>query len=138
VQKPPPLVLLSYRLLGWRVGPAYREWVHDDITRRGWVVRQGLPVLAAVLAVGGLVTAAVGGSGNRLLALVVVLAGGGLALRTSLQERALRQQGLDAGGRPTASWYDDDTARARRNALGAVSTVVLVGAALTILALRSR
>ena len=41
MQKPPPLVVLAYRFLGWRVGPAHREWVHDDITRRGWLVRQG-------------------------------------------------------------------------------------------------
>jgi hypothetical protein len=136
--KPPPLVVLAYRFLGWRVGPDHREWVHDDITRRGWVLRQGAPVLAAVLLLGGLITAALDASTDRVLSLVVVLAGVGLFLRRSLQERALRQQGLDAAGNPAADWYDDDRARLQRNALSAVSTVVLVVGGLVLLALRSR
>ena len=130
--------MLAYRFLGWRVGPAHREWVHDDITRSGWLVRQGTPVIAVLLGLGGTITALVGGSGNRLLALRVVLTGVGLFLRSSLQERALRQQGLDAAGNPAASWYDDDAARLQRNVISAVSTVVLVVAGLWILALRSR
>jgi hypothetical protein len=138
VPRPPAHLVLAYRLLGWRLGPAYREWVHDDLTRAGWLLRQGVPVLAAVLALGGTITASVGGTGDRLLSLLVVLTGVGLFLRTSLRERALRQQGIDAAGNPTAPWYADDQARRQRNVVGAVSTVVLTVAGLTILALRSR
>lgn len=132
------MIVLAYRFLGWRVGPAHREWVHDDVTRRGWLVRQGAPVIAVLLGVGGAITALVGGSANRLLAVLVVLTGAGLFLRSSLRERALRQQGIDAAGNPSAPWYDDDRARLRRNVLGAVSTVVLTVGALTLVALRSR
>lgn len=132
------MIVLAYRFLGWRVGPAHREWVHDDVTRRGWLVRQGAPVIAVLLGVGGAITALVGGSANRLLAVLVVLTGAGLFLRSSLRERALRQQGIDAAGNPAAPWYDDDRARLRRNVLGAVSTVVLTVGALTLVALRSR
>jgi hypothetical protein len=131
-------LLLAYRLLGWRLGPSYREWVHSDITRRGWLLRQGAPVILALMVVGSLLTAAVGGDGGRLLALLVVMSGVGAFLRHSLQERALRQQGLDAGGNPTHDWYDDPAALARRNWVGAASTVLLVVAGLLILALRSR
>ena len=138
MQKPPPLVLLAYRFLGWRVGPAHAEWVHDDITRRGWVVRQGAPVFAVVMALGGALVAAVGGTTDRLLTLLVVLAGVSLFLRSSLQARALRQQGLDAAGHPIAQWYADDHARRRRNLVGAASTVLLVVGGLWIIALRSR
>ena len=138
MKKPSPLAVLAYRFLGWRVGPAHREWVHDDITRRGWLVRQGVPVIAALMLVGGAITAAAGGKADKLLSLLVVLTGVGLFLRTSLQERALRQQGIDAAGNPAADWYDDDTARGRRNVIGAVATVVLTLAGLWILAVRSR
>ena len=138
MQKPPPLVLLAYRFLGWRVGPAHREWVHDDITRRGWVVRQGAPVIAVVMALGGAFVAAVGGTTNRLVTLLVVLTGVSLFLRSSLQARALRQQGLDAAGNPDAPWYADEAARRRRNLVGAASTIVLAVGGLWILALRSR
>ena len=136
----PPSFLLAvaYRLFGWRLGPAYREWVHDDLTRRGWLVRQGAPVLLALLVLGVVIDAAVGSTGDRLVPLLVVLTGIGLFLRSSLKERALRQQGLDAAGNPVADWYDDDRARGQRNVTGAVSTVVLTVAGLTILALRSR
>jgi hypothetical protein len=132
------VTLLAYRFLGWRVGPDHREWVHDDITRRGWVLRQGAPVLAVVLLLGGLITAALDASSDRIVSLVVVLAGVGLFLRRTLQERALRQQGLDASGNPVADWYGDDRARLQRNVLSAVSTTTLVVGGLVILALRSR
>jgi len=135
---PPLRLLLAYRLLGWRLGPSYREWVHADITRPGWLFRQGAPVILAMLVVGSLITGAVGGDGGRLLALLVVLSGVGAFMRHAMQERALRQQGIDAAGNPTASWYDDSSARLRRNWLGATSTVVLVVAGLLLLALRSR
>jgi hypothetical protein len=137
VTRPPLLLVLAYRLLGWRLGPAYREWVHDDLTRRGWLLRAGAPVIASLLVVGAVVDTVVDSRGDRLVPLLVVLTGAGLFLRTSLRERALRQQGIDAAGNPTAPWYDDDRARGQRNALGAVSTVVLVVAGLTILASRS-
>ncbi len=135
---PSALHLLAYRLLGWRLGPAYREWVLEDLTRRGWLLRQGVPAIAALVAVGGLITKAVGGSGERLFALAVVLTGVGLFMRASLREKAFRQQGIDVAGNPAAEWYADEHARRQRNVLSAVSTVVLVGAGLTILALRSR
>jgi hypothetical protein len=131
------LLVLAYRLLGWRVGPAYREWVHDDLTRRGWLVRQGVPVLLALLVVGAVIDTAVGSTGDRLVPLLVVLTGVGLFLRGSLQERALRQQGIDAAGNPTAPWYGDERARRQRNLIGGASTVVLVVVGLTILATRS-
>jgi len=131
-------LLLAYRLLGWRLGPPYREWVHRDITGRGWLLRQGAPVILALLVVGSLITGAVGGDGGRLLALLVVLSGVGAFMRHAMQERALRQQGIDAAGNPVAPWYDDDAARRRRNLVGATTTVVLVVAGLLILALRSR
>ena len=139
MQPPPLLVVIAYRLLGWRVGPAHREWVHDDLTRNGWLLRQGAPALTAVLALGWTATAVVGGEPQRVTTLVLVLAGAGLFLRNSMRERALRQQGIDAAGNPTSdAWYADDRARLHRNVLSAISTVVLVGVALTILALRSR
>jgi hypothetical protein len=131
------LLVLAYRLLGWRLGPAYRQWVHDDLTRRGWLVRQGVPVLLALLVVGAVIDTAVGSTGDRLVPLLVVLTGVGLFLRGSLQERALRQQGIDAAGNPTAPWYGDERARRQRNLIGGVSTVVLVVVGLTILATRS-
>jgi hypothetical protein len=139
VSKPPPGVLLAYRFFGWRVGPAYREWVHDDITRNGWIVRQGAPALAAVLLVGAGVAAAVNGDTGRIGTLVFVVGAICLFLRRSLQERALRQQGIDASGIPLkeAPWYTDEQARRRRNVLGTVGTVLLVVTAMTILALRS-
>jgi hypothetical protein len=112
--------------------------VHSDLTRPGWLVRQGTPVLSVILALGATITAIVDGTGERLLSLLVVLTGVGLFLRNSLRERALRQQGIDAAGNPAAPWYDDDRARGLRNVIGAVSTVVLTVAGLTILALRSR
>ena len=127
------LLVLGYRLLGWRLGPAYREWVHDDLTRDGWLVRQGAPVLAVLLAVGGAITAIVNGTGERLLPLLVVLAGVGLFLRSSLRERALRQQGIDAAGNPVAPWYDDE-----HLFRPGVDFLVLTLAGLTILAVRSR
>ena len=138
--KPPPLVLLAYRFLGWRVGLAHGDWVVDDIVRRGWLLRQGAPVLALTLLLGGAVFGALDGDGGRLLALVFVLAAGGAFLRGQLRDRALRQQGFDAAGHPLpeATWLHDDSARLRRNVLGAVSTVVLVVAGLVVLALRTR
>jgi hypothetical protein len=131
-------LLLAYRLVGWRLGPPYREWVLADLTRRGWLLRAGLPVLGVLYALGVLVDLVLGGDPARLLALVVVLAGGGAFLRHALRERALRQQGLHLDGTTAFPWYDDPRALRGRNLLGAVSTVVLVGTALVLLAVRSR
>lgn len=138
--KPPPLVLLAYRFLGWRVGPTYADWVLDDITRRGWIVRQGTPALSAVLIAGGVITSAVGGDSSKLLRLIVLLGVGGLALRRTLRNRALLTQGLneDGGVLPSATWYDDDKKRVRRNLLSATGTLLLVLGGMTVLAYGSR
>ncbi|MGB8650901.1 MAG: hypothetical protein WCD35_09590 [Mycobacteriales bacterium] len=138
--RPPALPLLAYRFLGWRLGPAHKDWVLDDILRPGWLLRAGAPAIAAVLLIGSALAAAVGGSTDRLLTVTVVMAAVGAFLRSSLRERALRQQGLDPSGRPlpTATWWHDDRARLRRNVLGAVGTVVMVVGALLLVALRSR
>lgn len=138
MDRPPAALLLAYRLLGWRLGPSYRDWVRDDLTRRGWLVRAGLPVLVVVYAVGAALDLALGGDPARLLALLAVLAGGAAFMRHALQERALRQQGLRPDGTAEASWYDDPRARRAVNLRGAVATAVLVGVALVLLALRSR
>ena len=137
---PPPGVLLAYRFFGWRVGPAHADWVLDDLTRRGWLIRQGAPALAGVLLTGAGIIAIIGGDAGRLTTLVFVLAGAGAFLRTSLKERALRQQGIDLAGRQLegAGWYADDRARRRRNVTGTVATVLLVVGGLTILARRTR
>jgi hypothetical protein len=133
---PPPLLLAAYRLLGWRLGPAYRAWVHEDITRRGYPLRQGLPVL---LVVGSLLALAllVGGADPRQLIIPVIgVIGLLLILRRSVVERALRQQGLRADGTvdPAAEpWYADDEARTRRSRNGAITTVVMVALALVLL-----
>lgn len=132
-------MLLAYRFFGWRVGPAYRDWVLDDITRPGWLLRQGAPALSSLLLVGAVLTAALDGDAGRLLTVVVVLGLVGATLRTSLRDKALRQQGIDAEGArlPMAGWYDDPQALRRRNLFATVGTVVLVLAGLTVLALRS-
>ena len=137
--KPSAGILLAYRFLGWRVGPAHGDWVVDDITRPGWLVRQGAPVIATTLLLGGAVFGVLGGDSGRLLALVFVLAAGGAFLREQLRERALRQQGYDASGSPLpdAAWLHDDAARRRRNVVSAVSTLVLVVGGLVLLAVRT-
>ena len=139
MQKPPPLVVLAYRFLGWRVGPRYVDWVLDDITRRGWVLRQGAPVLAVVLMIGGVTTSLFDGNPDKLFSVIVVVTLAAAFLRKSLQQRALLQQGInDEGTRlPQATWYDDDEKRVRRNALSALGTVLLVVGGLTLLAVGS-
>lgn len=137
--RPPPGLLLAYRFFGWRLGPAYRDWVLNDIVRKGWAVRQGSPALAAVLLLGAPLFIAFDGDPARLYALVFVAAGAALFLRTSLRERALRQQGIDVSGDPlpSAHWYADDRARGRRNLLSSVGTVVLTVGGLVLLAARA-
>jgi hypothetical protein len=133
---PPPLLLAAYRLLGWRLGPAHQEWVHDDITRRGYPLRQGLPVL---LVVGSLLALAllIGGADPRQLIIPVVgVVGLLLIMRRSVIDRALRQQGLRADGTvdPAAQeWYADEQARTRRSRHGALTTAVMVLVALVLL-----
>jgi hypothetical protein len=133
-------VLLAYRFLGWRVGPVYADWVHDDITRRGWILRQGAPVLSAALLAGAAVTALVGGDGGKLGRLVLLLAFGGLAMRRPLRDRALLTQGLneDGGVLPSATWFADDGLRRRRNLVSLTATVLLIVAGFTVLAYRTR
>jgi hypothetical protein len=138
VTSPPVLLLVAYRLFAWRLGPRYREWTYADITRRGYTLRQAVPVgivvgslLAALLAVSGsdparAVPPIVG---------VIVLA---FFLRKALRERALRQQGLSPTGEADAGWFDDDAARRKRNVSGAVLTAALVVAGVTLLSVRSR
>jgi hypothetical protein len=140
VLRPPPGLLLAYRFLGWRLGPAYRDWVLDDILRPGWLVRQGAPALASVLLLGGVLFAALDADPSKLYALIFIATAGALFLRQSLRERALRQQGIDVSGTrlPDAGWYDDDRARRRKNLIGAVGTVVLAVGGLVVLALRSQ
>jgi hypothetical protein len=138
VDKPPPLVLLAYRFFGWRLGPDHAEWVHDDITRGGWLMRQGTPALSAVLLLGALVTSLSDGDGSQVWGALLVLGIAALFFRTSLRQRALNQQGIDASGQPLGlKWYSDSGLRVQRNVLSAIGTTVLVVGALVILAGRS-
>ena len=137
--RPPLQLQLAYRLFGWRLGPAWRDWVLHDIAAPGWLFRQGGLALSVVLMLGSLASALVHGDAGKMLSLIVVLAGVGAFLRNSLKERSLRQQGIDADGNrlELAPWYDDDRARRRRNVLSAVGTTVLVLGGLLIVAVRS-
>ena len=127
---------LAYRLVGWRLGPAYRIWVLADVRSPSWPLRAGGVVALAVLVPAFAVGAVAGVDLVRLaFPVVAVLVLSALRLR-ALRERALRQQGLRPDGDldPTATWYADDEARARRNTVSAASTVSLVVAALVLLA----
>ena len=135
---PPLPELLAYRLVGWRLGPAHREWVFADVRSRAWPLRQSVVVAPAVCLPLAIVFAATGASPTRLafpLLGVMVLF---FFLRRALADRALRQQGLTGSGEvdpAAAAWYDDDDARHRRNLGAAVTTVGLVGAAVLMIAL---
>lgn len=134
---PPLPLLIAYRLFGWRLGERYRAWTYADITRRGYTLRQAVPlglVLGAVLAV---VFAATGSDPRRAIAPVVGALVLAFFLRKALRERALQQQGLNADGDPAADWYADDAERQRRNLNGAVLLGTLVVAGIVLLALRS-
>ncbi|HVE73656.1 MAG TPA: DUF5313 family protein [Mycobacteriales bacterium] len=133
MQPPPLMPLIAYRLLGWRLGPDYREWVHSDITRRGWTLRQAVPGALAFGALLAIVFAASGSSPQRLVIPILGVLVLAVFLRNPLMERALRQQGLDLDGKPTASWYDDHEERLRRNKAGSIGTVLLIGAAMALL-----
>ena len=135
---PPLLEVLAYRLVGWRLGPAHREWVFTDVRSRAWPLRQCVVVAPAVCLPLAIVFATTGASPSRLafpvLGVLVLFA----LLRRSLADRTLRQQGLTANGEvdpAAAGWYADDHARHRRNLGAAVTTVGLVTAAVLMIAL---
>lgn len=131
---------LLYRLVGWRLGPAHREWVYADLKSKRWVMRQLrllLPVFVGAMTV---VFVATGSSPTRLafpaFALVVLYT----FLRNPLVARALKQQGLTLDGEPdpkAASWYADDAARRRQNVSGATTIGAVFTAGLVYLALTS-
>jgi hypothetical protein len=130
------LLLVAYRLFAWRLGPVYREWTFSDITRRGYTLRQAVPV---GLVVGGLlaaVFAAVGSDPRRAIPPIIGVIVLAFFLRNALRERALKQQGLNPQGEAEATWFDDDGERTKRNVNGAVLTTVLVLAGVILLATR--
>jgi hypothetical protein len=131
-------LLLAYRLLGWRLGPEHRAWTHRDITGRGYLLRQALPLLVAVGGALALVLGLDGADPRRVLppvlGVLLLLA----LLRRSVVERALRQQGLAADGQVdprAAGWFDDPHERRRRSVASAATTVVLVLGGLLVLGL---
>jgi hypothetical protein len=136
VTTPPLPLLVAYRLFAWRLGPAYREWTYDDITRRGYTFRQALPVGLVVGALLAAVFAATGSDPRRAIPPIVGVLVLAFFLRKALRERALRQQGLSADGEANADWFADDAERNRRNINGAVLTAALVVAGVVILAVR--
>ncbi len=136
---PPLPELLAYRLFGWRLGPAHRAWVYDDVRAKAWPLRQSVVVAPAICLPLAIVFAATGSSPTRLafplLAVLVLF----VFLRKALADRALRQQGLTATGEvdpAAAQWYDNDEARHRRNVGAVVTTVGLVVAAVVMIALK--
>lgn len=136
--RPPLPLLAAYRLFGWRLGPDYRAWTYDDITRRGWTFRQLLPVGLLLGALLALLYQLIGANPLRAvtpLAGVFVLA---VFLHKALRDRALRQQGLDLQGEPAAPWFADDEARHRRNVSGTLTTLGLVVVACVLLGGGSR
>jgi hypothetical protein len=137
VTRPPLVLLAAYRLFAWRLGPAYQKWTYDDITRRGYTLRQAVPV---GLVVGGLLAAVFGATGSdprRAIAPIVGVLVLAFFLRKALRERALRQQGLSPTGDAEATWFADDAARHRRNLGGAALTTTLVVAGIVLLAVRN-
>ncbi|MCU1592038.1 MAG: hypothetical protein JWP11_3294 [Frankiales bacterium] len=134
----PPLVLLvAYRLFGWRLGPAYQAWTYDDITRRGYTLRQAVPV---GLVVGGLLAAVFAirdADPRRAIAPVVGVVVLAYFLRRALRERALRQQGLSPDGEADANWFGDEAGRRSRNISGSILTTALVLAGVVLLAIRA-
>ncbi len=134
---PPLLLLVAYRLFAWRLGPAYRQWTYDDITRRGYTLRQAVPV---GLVVGGLLATVFSLSGSdprRAIPPVIGVLVLAFFLRKALRERALRAQGLSPQGEAEASWFDNDAERTKRNINGSILTTTLVVAGVVLLAVRS-
>lgn len=133
---PPLLLHVAYRLFAWRLGPTYQAWTYGDITRRGYTLRQAVPV---GLVVGALLATVFGLSGSdprRAIPPIVGVLVLAFFLRKSLRERALRQQGLSPEGEAAASWFGDDAERNKRNINGAVLTSALVVAGLVLLGVR--
>jgi hypothetical protein len=134
VTAPPLPLLVAYRLFGWRLGPSYREWTYDDITRRGYTLRQALPVALVIGALLAGLFEVTGSPAVRALPPTVGVLVLAYFLRKALRERALRQQGLAPDGEPEATWFADDDERHRRNVISALTTAVLVVAGLSFLA----
>jgi uncharacterized protein YacL len=130
-------LLVAYRLFAWRLGPTYQAWTYDDITRRGYTLRQALPVGLVIGAMLASVFAATGSDPRRALAPVVGVIVLAFFLRKALRERALRQQGLTATGEADAAWFNDDEERNRRNVNGSILTTALVVAGVILLAVRT-
>jgi hypothetical protein len=136
VTRPPLLLLVAYRLFAWRLGPAYQAWTYDDITRRGYTLRQAVPVGLVVGALLAAVFAATGSDPRRAIPPIVGVLVLAFFLRKALRERALRQQGLSPIGDAEAAWFGDDAERNKRNLNGAVLTTTLVVAGVILLAVR--
>jgi hypothetical protein len=137
VTRPPFLLLLAYRLFAWRLGPTYQAWTYADITRRGYTLRQAVPV---GLVLGGVLATVFGATGSDPRRAVVPIIGVLVLahfLRKALRERALRQQGLTATGEADAAWFGNDEERNRRNVNGAVLTTALVVGGVILLAVRN-
>jgi hypothetical protein len=128
---------VAYRLFAWRLGPAYQAWTYDDITRRGYTLRQAFPVGLVVGALLATVFAATGSDPRRAVPPIIGVLVLAYFLRKALRERALRQQGLTATGEADAAWFDDDAERGKRNVNGAVLTTALVVAGVILLAVRN-
>jgi hypothetical protein len=136
VTRPPLLLLVAYRLFAWRLGPAYREWTYDDITRRGYTLRQAVPVAAAVGGLLAAVFAAAGSDPRRAIPPIIGVVVLAFFLRRALRERALRQQGLAPDGEADAAWFHNEGERNKRNINGSVLTAALVVAGVVLLAVR--
>ena len=135
--RPPLLLLVAYRLFAWRLGPTYQAWTYDDITRRGYTLRQALPVGLVVGAILATVFDLSGSDPRRAIAPIVGVLVLAFFLRKALRERALRQQGLSPSGEAEASWFADDAERNKRNINGSVLTTTLVVAGIVLLAVRN-
>jgi hypothetical protein len=136
VPRPPLLLLAAYRLFAWRLGPAYQEWTYADITRRGYTLRQAVPVGVVVGMLLAVVSSLTGSDPRRAVLPVVGVVVIAFFLRKALRERALRQQGLSPAGDADADWFSDDALRTRRNIVGAVLTTLLVLGAAVLLGAR--
>ena len=130
------MLLVAYRLFAWRLGPAYQAWTYDDITRRGYTLRQAVPVGLVVGALLATVFAATGSDPRRAIPPIVGVLVLAFFLRKALRERALRQQGLSPTGEADATWFADAAERNKRNINGAVLTTTLVVAGVVLLAVR--
>jgi hypothetical protein len=137
VTRPPFLLHIAYRLFAWRLGPSYQAWTYADITRRGYTLRQAVPVGLVVGAVLATVFGATGSDPRRAVAPIVGVLVLAFFLRKALRERALRQQGLSPAGEVDAAWFGNDAERNRRNINGAVLTTALVVGGVILLAVRS-